>query len=66
MPKVDGPREGKTKMLYAVGQSIIFFVTSAWSETIKMEKYTIILGEIQRKMAIAVICTYRTISKTSS
>lgn len=52
MPKVDGPREGKRKMLCAVEQSIILYDTQAWSEAIKMKKYKNKLRKIQRKIAM--------------
>lgn len=62
MPNIGGPREGNRRILLSVVQSIVLYGAKIWGRALKRKIYKDSLTKVQRKAAIRVVSSYRTIS----
>ncbi|KAK7862431.1 hypothetical protein R5R35_001341 [Gryllus longicercus] len=62
MPNIGGPSQGKRKILSSVMQNILLYAAPIWAEAAQSKYNKTTLVRTQRKMALRIVCAYRTVS----
>ncbi|KAI5754009.1 hypothetical protein M8J77_005034 [Diaphorina citri] len=62
MPNIDGPDNGKRRMLASVVYSILLYGAPVWGNVTKWHKYVTLLERVQRKVMLRLCRAYRTTS----
>ena len=63
MAKVGGPKPSRRRLVMSVVHSILLYGTEVCVEAIDVEFYRNKLGAVQRRCAIRIACSYRTVSE---
>lgn len=62
MGNVDGPRHSKRKLLMSTVNAILLYGAEVWAGAMKVKKYSKRMLAVQRRAALRVACSYRTVS----
>ena len=65
MANVRGPKPSKRRLLMSITQAILLYGAEIWAEALKYEKYRRRMAGVQRRGALRVACSYRTVSEAS-
>lgn len=63
MANIKGPASSKRKLLMDTTQSIMLYGAEIWADAMKIEKYRKRIAAVQRRGALRVACSYRTVSE---
>lgn len=63
MANVGGPIASKRKLLMAITHSILLYGCEIWADALKQEKYRKQMSAVQRRGALRVVSSYRTVSE---
>ena len=66
MANVDGPKPSKRRVLISVVHSILLYGAEIWADALNIEKYRKRMASVQRKGALRVTCSYRTVSVSAT
>jgi hypothetical protein len=66
MTNVGGPSAGKRRLLMSVTNSILLYGCEIWADTLKIEKYRKKMATVQRRGALRIISSYRTVSEPAA
>jgi hypothetical protein len=62
MPRTDGPRSCKRRILASVGESILLYAAPVWAEDTQYSSRRERLLRVQRRAAVGITSAYRTVS----
>ncbi|XP_031783013.1 uncharacterized protein LOC116416891 [Nasonia vitripennis] len=62
MANVRGPRPSVRRLLMATTNSILLYGAEVWAEAMEVKKYRKQITAVQRRGALRVACSYRTVS----
>lgn len=62
MAKTKAPSTEKRRLLASVAKSVLLYAAPVWIRVFKTKKAVSLVGRLQRRLAIAVACSYRTVS----
>lgn len=63
MANTGGPRPGRHRLLMTVAQSVMLYGAEIWADALNVDKYKKRLAAVQRRGALRVACSYRTVSE---
>lgn len=63
MANIGGPSEAKRRLLMSVVHSILLYGSEVWADALKTEKYRRRLAAVQRRGALRIASSYRTVSE---
>lgn len=63
MANTGGPRPGRRRLLMTVAQSVMLYGAEIWADALNVDKYRKRLAAVQRRGALRVACSYRTVSE---
>ncbi|XP_046417448.1 uncharacterized protein LOC124178256 [Neodiprion fabricii] len=62
MAYTTGPTPGKRRLLMSTVNSILLYGAEIWADSLKTEKYCHAMTTVQRRRALRIACSYRTVS----
>lgn len=62
MANTNGPRPGKRRLLMSTTHSILLYGAEVWADSLKTKKYCHAMTTVQRRSALRIACSYRTVS----
>ena len=63
MANVGGPAAGRRRLLMSVTNSILLYGCEVWADALKQEKYRKQMAAVQRRGALRIANSYRTVSE---
>lgn len=63
MGNIRGPGQNKRRLLMSVTHSIMLYGCEVWADALRIEKYRKRMAAVQRRGALRVTCSYRTVSE---
>lgn len=63
MANVGGPAASKRKLLMTALHAVLLYGCEVWADALKIEKYRKQMAAVQRRAALRVACSYRTVSE---
>lgn len=65
MANVRGPRPATRRLLMATTHSILLYGAEVWADVMKFKKYRKCVTAVQRRGALRIACSYRTVSEAA-
>ncbi|XP_046431021.1 uncharacterized protein LOC124184890 [Neodiprion fabricii] len=62
MANTNGTRPGKRRLLMSTVNSILLYGAEIWADSLKTKKYCHTMTTVQRRSALRIACSYRTVS----
>ncbi|XP_035723738.1 uncharacterized protein LOC118442354 [Vespa mandarinia] len=63
MANVNGPRPCRRRLLMRAAETVMLYGAEVWAETLQKEKYRKRIAAVQRRGALRIACSYRTVSE---
>lgn len=65
MANVGGPRPSQRRLLMATTHSIMLYGAEIWADAMRVKKYRKRMSAVQRRGALRIACSYRTVSEAA-
>lgn len=63
MANLGGPRSSKRRLLMRTAECVMLYGAEIWAEALQHRKYRKRLSDVQRRAALRIACSYRTVSE---
>ncbi|XP_035736364.1 uncharacterized protein LOC118447924 [Vespa mandarinia] len=63
MANVNGPRPCMRRLLMRAAEAVMLYGAEVWAEALRKQKYSKRIAAVQRRGALRIACSYRTVSE---
>ncbi|XP_035742473.1 uncharacterized protein LOC118450734, partial [Vespa mandarinia] len=65
MANINGPRPCMRRLLMCATEVVMLYGAEVWAEALRKQKYRKRIAAVQRRGALRIACSYRTVSETT-